>query len=60
MLNFIEMLGGLYVQIFNRLAECVIPLGVGFSQPVTLAGILFACLVIGFVACIFWKGAKAQ
>lgn len=60
MLDFVFLISRFFVNIFNKLGDVVIPFGGRFDDSTTLAGILFACLTIGFVVHIFWKGAKAQ
>ena len=61
MLEFVTLISSFFVSIFNIFSDTVIPFGGNFSgSSFTLAGLLFACLVIGFVVSIFWKGAKSQ
>lgn len=55
MLDFFDFLIGFWNAIIAVLNRYTFSIG---SYDVTLAGVLFACLVISFVVTVFWKGAK--
>lgn len=59
MLDFVWTITNFYQRIFNELQGAVISFGAGYNDTTTVGAILFACIVIGFVVNIFWKGAKA-
>ena len=60
MLDFVFLVSRFFVNIFGLLGDTLLPFGTGFNDTVSLGGILFVCLVLGFVVSIFWKGAKSQ
>lgn len=60
MLDFIMLLSRFFMNIFGVLSNTIISFGGNFDGETSLAGILFACLTIGFAASAFWKGAKSQ
>lgn len=57
MIEFAHFLSNFFVGIFNLLSDTYIYAGDG-NLEVSLGSILFACLVISFVASLFWKGVK--
>lgn len=59
MLDFVWMITNFYQRIFNLLQEATIRFGTGQNDVTSIGGILFACIVIGFVVHLYWKGAKA-
>ena len=58
MIDFVWLIWDLFSGIFNKFQDVLIPFT--NNRVTTLGSILFACLVIGFVASLYWKGAKAQ
>lgn len=56
MLEFFTMLRGFYQSILSLFGQTVITFG---SVKTSLGGIIFACVVIGFVVSLYWKGAKS-
>ena len=59
MMNFVWMIWDLYTGIFNKFQQAVFVYSTS-GKVTSLGSVLFACLVIGFVVSLFWKGAKAQ
>lgn len=59
MLDFVWLITIFFQRIFNELQEATIRFGTGSNDVTSIGAILFACIVIGFVVNIFWKGAKA-
>lgn len=58
MVEFARFLANFFVGIFNVLNNAYI--GSDDSTIVTSVGsILFACIVIGFAANLFWKGVRS-
>ena len=60
MMEFFGLLADLFSGIFDKLMSAYIYYGDGYYEYTSVGSILFAALVIGFVASLFWKGAKAQ
>lgn len=58
MVEFARFLANYFVGIFNVLNKTYIRSD-DSTIVASLGSILFACLVIGFVASLFWKGVKA-
>lgn len=59
MLDFVNLISAFYQRIFNVLHSASIRFGTGANDVTSVGAILFACIVIGFVTHIYWKGAKA-
>ena len=59
MLDFVWLVTNFYQKIFNALHDATIRFGTGANDVTSVGAILFACIVIGFVAHLYWKGAKA-
>lgn len=59
MSDFVWMVADFYQAIFNKLHGTLIKYGDGINDVVSIGAILFACIVIGFVVNIFWKGARS-
>lgn len=59
MLDFVWLITNFFQRIFNELQSATIRFGDGSNDVTSVGAILFACIVIGFVVNIFWKGAKA-
>lgn len=57
--DFVWLITDFYQGIFNKLQNAIILTGYGFNDVTSIGTILFACIVIGFVVSLFWKGAKA-
>lgn len=55
MLEFFNIVREFYSQILSLFGKTVIRVG---SIQTSLGGIIFACVVIGFIVSIYWKGAK--
>lgn len=60
MLEFIWKIWDLYTGIFNKLGSTYFRFGSQPNDVTSIGSVLFVALVIGFVASLFWKGAKAQ
>lgn len=60
MLEFIWKIWDLYAGIFNKLSSTYFRFGPLQNDVTSVGSVLFAALVIGFVASLFWKGAKTQ
>ena len=60
MLDFVFLISRFFANIFGLFGSIEIPYGGNFSGSTNIGGILFACIVIGFVVSVFWKGAKSQ
>lgn len=59
MMDFIWLVVNFFQSIFNELHSAVIRFGSGNNDVTSIGAILFACIVIGFVVNVFWKGARA-
>ena len=59
MMGFIWKIWDLFTGIFNKLQEATFVYD-DSGHVTSLGSVLFACLVIGFVASLYWKGAKSQ
>ena len=59
MLDFVWLVTNFYQRIFNTLHDATIRFGTGANDVTSVGAILFVCIVIGFVAHLYWKGAKA-
>ena len=60
MLAFFDLLYDFFLDILNSFYDATISFGDGSNRATSLGAIIFASIVIGFVASIFWKGAKSQ
>lgn len=60
MMDFIWLIVDLFNGIFNKLNSAVFRFGTGANDVTSVGSVLFASIVIGFVASLFWKGAKSQ
>ena len=58
MVEFVRFIANFYVGIFNVLNNTFITSD-DSTISASLGSILFACIVIGFAANLFWKGVKS-
>lgn len=55
MSEFISLIQNFYSSILQLFGRTVLNIGV---IQTSLGGIIFACVVVGFVVNLYWKGAK--
>lgn len=54
--EFIALIQNFYSSILELFGRTVLTIG---PVQTSLGGILFACIVVGFIVNLYWKGAKA-